>query len=225
MIRPPARGDEHPSSTGAVDGVSRHRPSHKPLRPWAAASRVRPGAAHFGLSAARCRREERGGDRREHAKAPWHSIFESWAQDLKGIDGRVRAWAALRPASVESRFEAMHVTGLTALRARRRTRTAAAPMVESKNWRRSGRTALWRTGHRQIAVDCGAHVKASQRAAYAPALFLLAAAYRQCVLSDRRSDRTCARGRIASAARQARCSARISTSKDDAVLFNVIPPE
>jgi class 3 adenylate cyclase/tetratricopeptide (TPR) repeat protein len=37
------------------------------------------------------------------------------AQDLKGIEGRVRAWAALRPASVESRFEAMHATGLTAL--------------------------------------------------------------------------------------------------------------
>ena len=37
------------------------------------------------------------------------------AQDLKGIEGRVKAWAALRPASVESRFEAMHATGLTAL--------------------------------------------------------------------------------------------------------------
>jgi class 3 adenylate cyclase len=37
------------------------------------------------------------------------------AQDLKGIGGLVRAWAALRPASVESRFEAMHATGLTEL--------------------------------------------------------------------------------------------------------------
>jgi len=37
------------------------------------------------------------------------------AQDFKGIEGRVRAWVALRPASVESRFEAMHATGLTAL--------------------------------------------------------------------------------------------------------------
>ena len=37
------------------------------------------------------------------------------AQDLKGIGGRVRAWAALRAASVESRFEALHATGLTAL--------------------------------------------------------------------------------------------------------------
>ena len=37
------------------------------------------------------------------------------AKDLKGIDGPVRAWAALRPASVESRFEALHTSGLTDL--------------------------------------------------------------------------------------------------------------
>ena len=37
------------------------------------------------------------------------------AKDLKGIIGSVHAWAALRPASVESRFEALHAGGLTAL--------------------------------------------------------------------------------------------------------------
>ena len=37
------------------------------------------------------------------------------AQDLKGIAGPVPAWAALRPASVESRFEAFHASGLTEL--------------------------------------------------------------------------------------------------------------
>jgi class 3 adenylate cyclase/predicted ATPase len=37
------------------------------------------------------------------------------ARDLKGIGGPVRAWAALRASSVESRFEALHTTGLTAL--------------------------------------------------------------------------------------------------------------
>jgi class 3 adenylate cyclase/tetratricopeptide (TPR) repeat protein len=37
------------------------------------------------------------------------------AQDLKGIAGPVRAWTALRPASVESRFDALHATGLTEL--------------------------------------------------------------------------------------------------------------
>ena len=37
------------------------------------------------------------------------------AKDLKGIAGPVRAWAALRTSSVESRFEALHASGLTAL--------------------------------------------------------------------------------------------------------------
>ena len=37
------------------------------------------------------------------------------AQNLKGIGAPVRAWAALRPASVESRFEALRGGGLTAL--------------------------------------------------------------------------------------------------------------
>jgi hypothetical protein len=46
------------------------------------------------------------------------SLFELehlGAQDLKGIAGRVRAWVALRPSSVESRFEALHAGGLTEL--------------------------------------------------------------------------------------------------------------
>jgi class 3 adenylate cyclase len=37
------------------------------------------------------------------------------AHDLKGIGGPVKAWAVLRPALVESRFEAMHASGLTEL--------------------------------------------------------------------------------------------------------------
>ncbi len=37
------------------------------------------------------------------------------AKDLKGIAGPARAWAALRASSVESRFEALHASGLTAL--------------------------------------------------------------------------------------------------------------
>ena len=36
-------------------------------------------------------------------------------QDLKGIAGSARAWAALRPSSVESRFEALHAGALTEL--------------------------------------------------------------------------------------------------------------
>jgi class 3 adenylate cyclase len=37
------------------------------------------------------------------------------AQDLKGWGSSVRAWAVSRPASVESRFEALHASGLTEL--------------------------------------------------------------------------------------------------------------
>jgi class 3 adenylate cyclase len=36
-------------------------------------------------------------------------------KELKGIAGPVRTWAALRAGSMESRFEAMHATGLTEL--------------------------------------------------------------------------------------------------------------
>jgi class 3 adenylate cyclase len=36
-------------------------------------------------------------------------------KELKGISGPVRAWAALRASSVESRFEALHTNGLTEL--------------------------------------------------------------------------------------------------------------
>jgi class 3 adenylate cyclase/predicted ATPase len=37
------------------------------------------------------------------------------ARDLKGIAAPARAWAAVRPSSVEGRFEALHAAGLTAL--------------------------------------------------------------------------------------------------------------
>jgi class 3 adenylate cyclase len=37
------------------------------------------------------------------------------AREIKGIAGPVRAWAALRPSHVESRFEALHASGLTKL--------------------------------------------------------------------------------------------------------------
>ena len=36
-------------------------------------------------------------------------------RDLKGVAGQMRAWVALRASTVESRFEALHATGLTAL--------------------------------------------------------------------------------------------------------------
>jgi hypothetical protein len=40
------------------------------------------------------------------------------AQNLKGIEEHVQAWAALRPSSMESRFEALHASGVTELAGR-----------------------------------------------------------------------------------------------------------
>ena len=42
-------------------------------------------------------------------------IEDLGGKDLKGISGAERAWAVLRPSSVESRFEALHAGGLTKL--------------------------------------------------------------------------------------------------------------
>ena len=52
---------------------------------------------------------------RESSLGNLFELEDLGAQDLKGIAGPVRAWAALRPASVESRFEALHASGLTEL--------------------------------------------------------------------------------------------------------------
>ena len=58
------------------------------------------------------------GHRRKYAEDYVGNLFELeelGAQELKGIAGPVPAWTALRPASVEGRFEAFHASGLTEL--------------------------------------------------------------------------------------------------------------
>ena len=42
-------------------------------------------------------------------------LHDLGVQELKGIAEPVRAWGALRPAAIESRFEALHASGLTEL--------------------------------------------------------------------------------------------------------------
>ena len=42
-------------------------------------------------------------------------LEDAGIQNLKGIAGVMRAWVALRPSSVESRFEALHASGVTEL--------------------------------------------------------------------------------------------------------------
>jgi class 3 adenylate cyclase len=97
-------------------------------------------------------------------------------QDLKGIGGSVKAWAVLRPASVESRFEALHAGGLTELVGR--TRTAGAALVKGKDWRRPSCAPVRRGRYWQIATYRCAFGAPTKRTTHTPALLLLAAAYR-----------------------------------------------
>jgi class 3 adenylate cyclase len=65
------------------------------------------------------------------------------SQELKGIAGAVRAWDALRSASVESRFDAMHATGLTELVGREEElETLATALVQGKERRGPTRIAI-----------------------------------------------------------------------------------
>ena len=74
-------------------------------------------------------------------------------KDLKGIAGPVRAWAALRASSVESRFEALHASGLTALVGREEElELLLRRWSKSKSRRRPSGAALWRGRHRQISA-------------------------------------------------------------------------
>ena len=148
------------------------------------------------------------------------------AQDLKGIAGPVRAWAALRPASVESRFEALHASGLTELVGREEElelllrRWSKAKTGEGQVVLLSGEA-----GHRQVSTDGCAAGTPRRRATHALALLLLAAAHRQRALSDHQPDGArCwihARRHRASEARQARCpaGAELRRHAQDAALF------
>ena len=134
------------------------------------------------------------------------------AKDLKGIAGPVRAWAALRPSSVESRFEALHASGLTELVGREEElelllrRWSKAKTGEGQVVLLSGEAGIGKSRLTAALLE-----RLASRAAHALALFLLAAAHRQRVLSDHQPDgtcrRTCARRHRASETRQARCRA------------------
>ena len=66
------------------------------------------------------------------------------AQDLKGIAGPVRAWAALRTSSAEGRFEALHASGLTALVGREEELELLL-----RRWSKA------KTGEGQVVLLCG----------------------------------------------------------------------
>jgi hypothetical protein len=112
-------------------------------------------------------------------------------QDLKGITGRVRAWAPLRPSAVDGRFEALHTTELTAAVGREEEFE-----LLHRRWSNS------KTGEGQVVLLSGeAGIGKSRLTAmllerltgepHALALFLLAAAHGQPASSILRSDGTC----------------------------------
>ena len=79
------------------------------------------------------------------------------AQDLKGIAGPVRAWAALRPSSVEGRFEAFHASGLTELVGREEElELLLRRWSKAKSGEGQVVLAVRRGGHRQVSTDGGA---------------------------------------------------------------------
>ena len=66
------------------------------------------------------------------------------SKELKGISGQVRAWTALRPATVESRFDALHTSGVTELVGREEELE-----ILLRRWSRA------RTGEGQVALLSG----------------------------------------------------------------------
>jgi class 3 adenylate cyclase len=100
-------------------------------------------------------------------------------QDFKGIDGPVRVWAVSRPASVESRFEALHAGSLTALVGRdEELELLLRRWSKAKIGEGQVVSDLRRGGNRQVPGYCCGSRRHLERAAYAAALFLLAPAYR-----------------------------------------------
>ena len=147
-------------------------------------------------------------------------------KNLKGIAGPVRAWAALRPASVESRFEAMHASGLTELVGREEElelllrRWSKAKSGEGQVVLLSGEPGIGKS-----RLDGGAAGTPCCRAPHALALLLLAAAHRQRALSDHQPDGTgrwisrTTTLRKRSSTSSTRCWRKASTPRQDAALF------
>jgi class 3 adenylate cyclase len=140
-------------------------------------------------------------------------------QDLKGIGRSVRAWAALRPALVESRFQALHASGLTALVGREEEldlllrRWSRTKSGEGQVVLLSGEAGIGKSRLTAALLETSRH-----GATHTVALLLLAAAHRQRSLSSDRSDgarrRVYARRQTASEARQTRCRARADLDLD-----------
>jgi class 3 adenylate cyclase len=106
------------------------------------------------------------------------------AKELKGMAGPVRAWAVLRPASIESRFEAFHATGLTELVGREEElelllrRWSKAKTGEGQVVLLSSEPGI---GKSRLTAALLEHLAPEP---HALAVLLLPAAHRQCALPD-----------------------------------------
>jgi hypothetical protein len=95
-------------------------------------------------------------------------------KDLEGIAGSVRAWAALRASSVESRFEALHGSGLTTLVGREEEfelllrRWARCGAQNGGTWRpvmaRSNAAPTTGGGRKKSGPSCGPLINVMQSA-------------------------------------------------------------
>ena len=147
------------------------------------------------------------------------------AQDLKGIAGPVRAWAALRPASVESRFDALHASGLTELVGREEELELLL-----RRWSKA------KTGEGQVVLLSGEPGIGKSRLTAALLERLATSRTRACAISAHRSTptarfiRSSARWNVPldsrtttrrkrSSTNSMRCWRRASTSSQDAALF------
>ena len=104
-------------------------------------------------------------------------------QQLAGFAEPQRAWRVLGESGEVSRFEALRSRETPLVGRDGGSRAASAPLAAGEERRRAGGADFRRAGHRQVAAHGGAFRAHRERAAYAPALFLLAAPPGQRALS------------------------------------------
>ena len=126
-------------------------------------------------------------------------------RQLAGFAEPQHAWRVIGESGDGEPLRGLALGGDAARRARRGGRPAAPPLAAGEERRRTGGAGLRRAGNRQVTADGGAVRAHRNRAAYPPALFLLAASSGQRALPVHRPARTRRRVR---ARRQGRDKAR-----------------
>jgi hypothetical protein len=155
------------------------------------------------------------------------------AKDIKGIAGPVRAWAALRASAVESRFEALHATGLTALVGREEEielllrRWATAKTGEGQVVLLSGEAGIGKSRLTAALMERLVD-EPHTRLRYFCSPQHTDSAFYPIIGQIERAGRTCTRRYLASKAGQARCAAGPDLdhcSGRRAICRNAVPAE